>query len=531
MASSNPSFLNLHRSTAQPHAHVGDGVCPLCEQPIPHDQFDEIKERIEAREREQSVEISAKLKGQFDQEKARLLASAEQEAAAKAAAARAEERETAQAMIREKLAEADKINRETQETLRSQIADTDTVVAKLKEEAVANEAEIRATATREAQEAVQQKIKDAELAHQESQATLRGQIEQAEAAKTAAEEGSSELLAQFEKAKREQDAQIEQMKQDAAFRESEIRREAAQAAETVLQEKMALSDQAKSEAEAKATEIQNQLNEVQQTHEAQLTERLNEQREALEDAKTVAVNAEKSAAFEEKLKLSEKVAILQRTLEKKTAEELGEGAEVDLFEALKTEFAGDRIERVNKGQPGADILHTIIHNGKACGTIIYDSKNHGAWRNDFVTKLAADQMAARAEHAILATRAFPSGARHLHVQSGIVIANPSRVTALVQIVRQHLLQTHTLRLSNEERVQKTAALYSFITSERCTDLLARIDSHADDLLDLQVKEKKAHDATWKRQGELIRSVQKVRAELCTTIDGIIGTGDEREAAE
>lgn len=530
MASSNP-FLNLNRAAPVSHAHVDDEVCPLCEQPIPHDQFDEINERIEARERERSAEIGAKLQGQFDQEKARLLANAEQEAAAKAASARAEERERAQATIREKLAEAEQTNRETQETLRSQIADTEAAIAKLKEDAVANETEIRAAATREAEATAQKKIEDNAQAHLQAQAALRGQIELAETAKAKAEQGRSTLLDQLEKAKRDQDAQIEQMKQDAAFRESEVRREAAQAADTAFQEKMAAAEKAKSEAEAKALEALNQLNSMQQTHDVQLTERLNEQREALENAQTVAVNAEKSAAYEEKLKLIEKVAVLQRTLEKKTAEELGEGAEVDLFEALKAEFASDRIERVNKGQPGADILHVVIHNGKECGTIIYDSKNHGAWRNDFVIKLAADQMAARAEHAILSTRAFPSGARHLHVQSGVVLANPSRVTALVQIVRQHLVQTHKLRLSNEERVQKTAELYSFITSERCVDLLGRIDSHADDLLDLQVKEKKAHEATWKRQGELIRSVQRVRAELCTTIDGIIGTGETREAAE
>ena len=70
----------------------------------------------------------------------------------------------------------------------------------------------------------------------------------------------------------------------------------------------------------------------------------------------------------------------------------------------------------------------------------------------------------------------------------------------------------------------------FISSERFSDLLTRIDTHAEDLLDLQVKEKKSHETTWKRQGELVRAVQKVRAELCHEIDTIIGTaaayGDE-----
>ncbi|MGR4864202.1 hypothetical protein [Caulobacter sp. LARHSG274] len=37
------------------------------------------------------------------------------------------------------------------------------------------------------------------------------------------------------------------------------------------------------------------------------------------------------------------------------------------------------------------IRHIVMHNGRECGKIIYDSKNHNAWRNEFVTKLKADQ--------------------------------------------------------------------------------------------------------------------------------------------
>ena len=41
-----------------------------------------------------------------------------------------------------------------------------------------------------------------------------------------------------------------------------------------------------------------------------------------------------------------------------------------------------------------------------------------------------------------------------------------------------------------------------------------------------MKEKKAHEPTWKQQGELIRSVQRVRAELANEIEAIVGTADE-----
>ena len=44
----------------------------------------------------------------------------------------------------------------------------------------------------------------------------------------------------------------------------------------------------------------------------------------------------------------------------------------------------------------------------------------------------------------------------------------------------------------------------------------------------QVKEKKSHEAAWKKEGELIRSIQKVQAELSHEISCIIGTAPDTE---
>src|SRR4029077_1196872 len=122
-------------------------------------------------------------------------------------------------------------------------------------------------------------------------------------------------------------------------------------------------------------------------HGADIEANLKAQREVMEKAAEDAVNAEKSRAFEENQKLTNKVNDLQRALENKTAEELGEGAEVDLFESLKREFPEDDIRRVPKGSSGADIIHVVMLCGKKCGTIIYDSKDHDQFRSEHVTKL------------------------------------------------------------------------------------------------------------------------------------------------
>jgi hypothetical protein len=123
-----------------------------------------------------------------------------------------------------------------------------------------------------------------------------------------------------------------------------------------------------------------------------------------------------------------------------------------------------------------------MHNRKECGTIVYDSKNHLAFRTDHVTKLRSDQLAQKAEHAILSLRKFPAGESQFCTRDGgVLLANPRRVVALVILLRQHLIQVHTLRISAAERESKTVALYDFITSDRFSQLLARVDGHAEEL--------------------------------------------------
>ena len=51
---------------------------------------------------------------------------------------------------------------------------------------------------------------------------------------------------------------------------------------------------------------------------------------------------------------------------------------------------------------------------------------------------------------------------------------------------------------------------------------------AESLLTLQAQEKKAHDATWKRQGTVYRAIQKDGRELSAEIDRIIGAQDDSD---
>lgn len=176
---------------------------------------------------------------------------------------------------------------------------------------------------------------------------------------------------------------------------------------------------------------------------------------------------------------------------------------------------------MKRGQPGADILHEVRNNGQVCGLIVYDSKNHAGWRESFVSKLKTDQIAANADHAVLTTSAFPAGASQIHVKDDVILLNPARAVEVVRIIREHIIQTHRLRLSGKEKSRKTEALYRFINSDRCHQLLGRYEKISDELLEIDVKEVKAHNLVWKKRGQLLREAQKLHSDYRAEIDRII----------
>jgi hypothetical protein len=297
------------------------------------------------------------------------------------------------------------------------------------------------------------------------------------------------------------------------------RNEARQAAEAAALARLSDIQARLAQAEQEKAATQKQMAALEETQEEALNARLNEALETLQREREAAVLAEKAKV----LKLQSELQDMQRKLEGKSAHELGEGWEIDLFEQLRTAFESDRIQRVPKGVNGADVIHEVVHNGQVCGKIIYDAKNRDSWQNAFATKLNADKLAQGADYAILSSNKFPKDRHQIHSQDGVIVANPARVLAVVEILREQLVRMHTLRVSNEERGTKTDELYAFITSEHCKQLIEAIEAQAGKMLDLDAREQEAHRRLWDQRAKLIRSVQKARGDLSFEIDRIIGT--------
>jgi hypothetical protein len=323
-------------------------------------------------------------------------------------------------------------------------------------------------------------------------------------------------------------AAVADQKVAAARAEAKAAAEAATAARlTEFQSKLAQEQQARAAAQQQMAALKAEQAAAVEKRVAEALEAVQRQKEDLQREKDGAILAEKAKV----LKLTSELADMQRKLEGKTANELGEGSEIDLFEQLKCAFEGDRISRVGKGVNGADVIHEVVHNGKICGKIVYDAKNRNAWQNEFVVKLRADKIAQAADHAILSSNKFPKDKAQVHYQDGVIVAQPARVVAIVQMLRDQVVRMHELRVSKEGREQKSMALYAFITSEHCRQLIDQVETQAGRMLDLDSKEQEAHRRLWDQRKKLINTVQKARSDLSFEIDRIIGTAGNGPAED
>lgn len=358
----------------------------------------------------------------------------------------------------------------------------------------------------------------------------------------AAKKATQEAEQQLKKLVSERDQAANKLK-EAQGREAEIRKEAAL---EVQRQKQAFEKKAKEQVDQQTKKLASERDEIakklkdaeireatvrkhlQDNAERQKRKELSEQRQALENERTSLLLKQQAEFNRERESLQKKMQSMKSQLEKKTANELGDGAEIDLFEELRASFPDDRITRIKKGQAGADILLEILYKGEICGRIIVDSKNRQSWHNVFVSKLRQDKVEAVAEHAILATTVFPAGKKELCLDADIIVMSPARVPYIIQILRGAMVAMHIKGLSVKERSSKMLLLYNLITSESYVGKFSEATKLTKDMLDLEVQEKTAHDNVWKKRGSIVKRMQNVLREVETEVAAVIESEDFRE---
>lgn len=355
----------------------------------------------------------------------------------------------------------------------------------------------------------------------QAETRLKGEADKKVAAVAAERDLARSKIKEFELAKQRHQKELQQLRSDLDRREASIREEAATKAEVRLK---AEADKRVAALEAQRDQAKSRIKELELAK-REHKEDLDQLRSSLETDRDGQLLKQQVQHNREREQLQRTIDALNRQVQRKTADELGDGAEVDVYEALRNAFPRDDISRVKKGQPGADIRHEVVHKGTACGTILLDTKNRQGWQNGYVTKLREDQIAAKAEHAVLATMVFPSGKKELYVdrETRVIVAHRARVVEIVGLIRTAMVRMHQLGLSLSEKAGKQELLYTYISSEEFRQYVIEAGRLTTDILELDTEEKRTHDKVWEKRGKMaarLRNVvRSVDAELSAILEG------------
>ncbi len=338
-----------------------------------------------------------------------------------------------------------------------------------------------------------------------------------------AEQERKKLADERSRMRKEFDAREAAIRQEAAAQaEARVKAEAEEKLTRLIAERQRDALKIKQLEEARAASAKDLALQLEAAKE-QYGKDLDQARGALTQDRDDQLRKFRSEQNREREQLQQKIDGLTRQLSRKTSAELGEGAEIDVHECLRDAFPYDQVTRIKKGIPGADIRHEVLYKGVSCGVIVIDSKNRQGWQDGYVAKLREDQVAAKADYAILATTVFPARKKELCVdeETKVIIVSRERVAEIVALLRAAIVRMHVLGLSLNQRAEKRDQLYRYITSEEYRQRLTEADRLTNEVLDLEVEEKRAHDQVWEKRGKMVTRLKNVIRQVDTEISAVL----------
>jgi hypothetical protein len=302
-------------------------------------------------------------------------------------------------------------------------------------------------------------------------------------------------------------------------------RELAEAQEILKTQELKLSEA--QNAQAELLRKQRKLDEMQRELELNVERRVSD---GLAEARAL---ARREAEEGLKLKVMEKdqtIASMQQKIEelKQRAEQgsqqlQGEVQELELESLLRLKFPFDLVEPVPKGEYGGDALQTVISNGgSSCGAILWECKRTRNWSDGWLAKLREDQRCAKAEFAVLVSRALPKEIETFDVVDGIWVAHPRAALPVATVLRHLLLQLRAVRQVSEGQQTKTEMVYQYLTGPRFRQRVEAIVEAFTTMHEDLDRERKAIIKQWAKREEQIERVMGATVGLYGDLQGIVG---------
>jgi hypothetical protein len=243
--------------------------------------------------------------------------------------------------------------------------------------------------------------------------------------------------------------------------------------------------------------------------------------------------ARKEAEESLKLKVMEKeqtITSMQKQIEdlKRRAEQgsqqlQGEVQELELEALLRGKFPRDTIEPVPKGEYGGDALQRVVDpTGRACGTILWESKRTKNWVDGWLGKLRDDQRAAKAEISVLVSQVLPKDVEPFGMLDGVWVTNPRSAIPVAMVLRNTLIELANARQVVDGQQTKTEMVYHYLTGPRFKQRVEGIVEAFSSMKEDLDKEKKAIMKQWAKRDEQIDRVMQGTVGMYGDLQGIAG---------
>ncbi|TVQ43530.1 MAG: DUF2130 domain-containing protein [Saprospirales bacterium] len=225
--------------------------------------------------------------------------------------------------------------------------------------------------------------------------------------------------------------------------------------------------------------------------------------------------------IEDNKKLAEE---MKRKAEQGSMEMQGEIQEIALEELLTRTFSIDVVKEVPKGTRGADVIQTVFNEARQeCGSIVYESKRTKNFSNDWIEKIKQDQLSCRADVAVIVTETMPREMEKFGEKQGVWICSFQEVKSLSFVLREMIIKTQSVKISQENKGDKMELLYTYLTSNEFVQNVKRIIEIYDNMLKQLNSEKRAMNKIWAQREKQVWSVQENLSTLFGSIKGIAGS--------
>lgn len=271
-----------------------------------------------------------------------------------------------------------------------------------------------------------------------------------------------------------------------------------------------------------------QLEQGKKDMELVLQRKLSEQKAELEEKVRKQEQEANYLKFQEKDELIRNLNLqmddMKRKLEQGSMQTQGEILELELERLLAAQFPFDDIREVPKGMSGADVVQEVKNQfQQSCGKIIYETKRTKTFSASWIDKLKTDQRSLGAELSVLVTEVLPKGMDHFGLVNGVWVCTFREVHALSLVLREGLLQIQEVKLSGENRSDKMALLYDYLTSKEFgNQFQAVVDGFTGQKLLLE-REKRSLQSIWKEREKQIEQSAQAAISMYGTIKAIAGT--------